>query len=123
MAHGDTAHDKVPTQGASRGHKLHPVWCDLGVCTVFDSGRHGMHSSASQVVSADAPCQTVVEMHLSSLMRGIAPAPLLIIELDYGDASCDGEEVQEEPHVFPLTLRQAVQLHEGLGRLLASVSK
>jgi hypothetical protein len=60
-------------------------------------------------------------MHLTSMIRGMGAAPLFIIELDYGDTSADGEDTHQEPFPFPLTMRQAHQLHHSLGRLLATV--
>jgi hypothetical protein len=104
-----------------RRNKQHPQWCDLSVCTIADDGIHGMHQSASQVVPADPPCDTVVEMHFNSRLRGMDPDPLLTIEFDYDDGPRDNEDAREE-YIFALTVHQMIQLRDSLHRLIASVA-
>ena len=93
--------------GTPASTSSHPFWCDQSICTITEPS--GSHQSASQVVPADPPVDVVVEMHLASTMRGISPDTLLMLEFGVGD----------EAEVFPLTLRQARQLHDGLDKLLA----
>ncbi len=74
----------------------HPSWCDPAHCTTsrlgpesnpesgWESSPQGVHQSASAIIPADPPVETVAELHLASLatMRGISPQTLLILDLD-----------------------------------------
>jgi hypothetical protein len=90
--------------------RTHPVWCDKSTCTTAESKPYGSHLSESHVVYSDPPVKTVCELHLVSTVRGLAPGTLLMLELD----------IDDEPASFPLTLRQARQLHAAIDKLLAA---
>jgi hypothetical protein len=96
--------------GTSASRRSHPLWCDQSICTTTESQPYGSHLSESHVVPADPPVDAVVELHLVSTMRGLSPDTLLLLEFD----------VNDEPTPFPLTLRQARELHTGLDKLLAT---
>jgi hypothetical protein len=67
---------------------------------------------------ADPPVTTVAELHLVSTMRGLSPHTLLMLELDTDRAA----DLYDAPVLFPLTLRQARELHTALDKLLATAS-
>jgi hypothetical protein len=90
----------------------HPSWCDPGTCPITEAGPYGSHQSASQVVPADPPALLVAELHLTSILRGLSPDVLLLLEFG----------VHDEATVLPLTLCQARQLHTALDRLLAAAT-
>lgn len=109
----------------------HPLWCDPSCCTIIESHPYGAHQSASQVIPADPPVETVVELHLVSTMRGIAPQTLLMLELDLDrdpdrDATAQfgyAAKASDDPAVYPMTLRQARNLHAALGKLLTTLDE
>lgn len=106
----------------------HPRWCDPAYCTISEAGPQGAHHSASHVVPADPPVETVAELHLVSTMRGIAPQILLMLDLDLDHdlrpetAACFGYAADSDPDstTYPMTLHQARDLHAALGKLLAA---
>jgi hypothetical protein len=88
----------------------HPPWCDPSTCTVADAWPYGAHQSASHVVDADPPVDLVAGLHLVSILRGLTPDVLLLLEFGLDD----------DATVLPLTLHQAHQLHTALNKLLAT---
>ncbi len=109
----------------------HPSWCDPAHCTISELGSetgsasnpYGLHQSASAVIPADPPVQTVAELHLTTLppMRGITPKTLLMLDLDFDSAP--EQHTPNDPTTYPMSLYQARSLHEALGKLLASAGE
>lgn len=81
------------------------------VCDIPQAWPYGHHQSTAEVVPADQASDTVVELHLTSTLRGLKPRAVLMIELSLAD---------DEPVLYPLTLTQARQLHNAVGDLLAA---
>jgi hypothetical protein len=105
----------MPKDGTARAaDRSHPSWCDPGECTAVRDHPYGAHQSASQVIAPEAPSGTAIELHLTSLFRGVEPSPLLLVE--FADRA-------DEPVPYLLTLPQARRLRDTLADLLTAAGQ
>jgi hypothetical protein len=105
----------MPQHGTVQAARpTHPSWCDPSECTTLPEHPYGAHQSASQVIASEAPSGTAIELHLTSLFKGVDPSPLLLVEFaDCGDY----------PTPYLLTLPQARRLHDALAVLLTTTAQ
>jgi hypothetical protein len=105
----------MPEHGTVQAaRRTHPSWCDPSECTAVHDRPYGAHQSTSHFVAPDTPSGTAIELHLTSLFKGVDPNPLLLVE--FADS-------EDDPTPYLLTLTQARRLHDALAVLLTTTAQ